>query len=113
MANSPSLMIVFAGLLIACARQPPHAPEPAPQTRIHLDGYPPLIRPIGDRFAVQFNDEPPIVQVSDGRGGPPISYHGQPVMADRVKSIRILTADEARDRFKDQTLVGAVLFELK
>jgi hypothetical protein len=112
MANSHGLMIVFAAL-IACAPQPARAPAPAPQTRIHLDGYPPLIRPIGDRFAVQFNDEPPSIQVSDGRGGPPISYHGQPLIADRVRSIRVLTADEARDRFKDQTLVGAVLFELK
>jgi hypothetical protein len=106
-------MTVCAAALVACARQAPRAPEAAQEVRIHLDGNPPLIRPVGDRFAVQFNDEAPTIQISDGHGGPPISYHGQPVMADRVKSIRVLKADEARDRFKDQTLVGAVLIELK
>ena len=106
-------MIGCAAVLVACARQVPLAPQTETQTHIHLDGYPPLIRPIGDRFAVQFNDEAPTIQISDGRGGPPISYHGQPVKANRVKSIRVLKADEARDRFRDQTLVGAVLIELK
>lgn len=62
---------------------------------------------------MQFNAEPPTIQISDGRGGPPISYHGQPVTANRVKSIRILKAYEACHRFKDQTLVGAILIELK
>jgi hypothetical protein len=70
-------------------------------------------RPLGERLAIQFNDEPPIIQVSDGSGGPPITYHGQPLTDDRIKAIYVLKAKEARERFGDQTLAGAILFKLK
>ena len=51
--------------------------------------------------------------MSDGREGPPITYHGQPVMVDRVKSVYILKSKEARERFGDQTPVAAILIGLK
>jgi hypothetical protein len=82
--------------------------------RIRLDGgdhRPP--RPLGERLAIQFNNEPAVIQVSDGRGGPPITYHGQALTDDRIKAIYVLKAKEARQRFLDQTLVGAILIELK
>ncbi|MGH7487309.1 MAG: hypothetical protein ACREMS_02630 [Gemmatimonadaceae bacterium] len=65
------------------------------------------------RLAIQFNDEPMFVQVADGRGGPPLLYHGRLVDNAQIKSIRILRSKEARNRFGDQTLDGAILLELK
>ena len=67
----------------------------------------------GTRLAIQFNNEPPIVQVSDGRGGPPILYHGQRLNPDQLKSVIFLKMKDARERFGDQTLDGALLIELK
>jgi hypothetical protein len=69
--------------------------------------------PLGTRLAIQFNNEPVIIQVSDGRGGPPITYHGQVLTDDRIKGMYVLRAKEARARFGDQTLTGAILIELK
>ena len=68
---------------------------------------------LGTRLAIQFNDEPAIIQVSDGHGGPPVTYHGQVLTNDRIKGIYVLRAKEARARFGDQTLAGAILIELK
>jgi hypothetical protein len=65
------------------------------------------------RLAIQFDDESPIVQVSDGQGGPPILYHGHEVDPDRIKSIVILRGKDARDRFHDRKLDAAILIELK
>jgi hypothetical protein len=73
-------------------------------------GTPP---PAGFRLAIQFNDEPPIVQVSDGHAGPPILYHGHELNPDQVKSIAILRGKEARERFRDRKLDAAILLELK
>jgi hypothetical protein len=67
----------------------------------------------GTRLAIQFNKEPPIVQVSDGRGGPPILYHGQQLNPNQLKSIIFLKRKDAREQFGDQTLDGALLIELK
>jgi len=67
----------------------------------------------GTRLAIQFNKEPPIVQVSDGRGGPPILYHGQQLNPNQLTSIIFLKMKDARERFGDQTLDGALLIELK
>jgi hypothetical protein len=67
----------------------------------------------GTRLAIQFNHEPPIVQVSDGRGGPPILYHGQQLNPNQLTSIIFLKMKDARERFGDQTLDGALLIELK
>jgi hypothetical protein len=69
-------------------------------------------RAAGTRLAIQFNDEPPIIHVDDGRGGPPFLYHGQDLSPDRIKSIRILHTKEARERFRDQSIDGAILIEL-
>jgi hypothetical protein len=69
--------------------------------------------PAGIRLAIQFNNEPPIVQVSDRRGGPPILYHGHELNPDQVKSIVVLRGKEARERFHDQKLDAAILIGLK
>ena len=69
--------------------------------------------PAGVRLAIQFNNERPIIQVSDGRGGPPILYHGHELNPDQVKSIVVLRGKEARERFQDQKLDAAILIELK
>ena len=73
-------------------------------------GTPP---PAGMRLVIQFNDEPPSVQLSDGRGGPPILYHGHELNPDQVKSIVVLRGEEARKRFRDRKLDAAILIELK
>jgi len=65
------------------------------------------------RLVIQFNDEPPSVQLSDGRGGPPILYHGHELNPDQVKSIVVLRGEEARKRFRDRKLDAAILIELK
>jgi hypothetical protein len=65
------------------------------------------------RLAIQFNNEPPIVQVSDGRGGPPLRYHGHDLNPDEIKSIAILRGKEARERFGDRKLDAAILIGLK
>jgi hypothetical protein len=69
--------------------------------------------PAGTRIAIQFNNEPPIVQVSDGRGGPPVLYHGHELNPDQLRSITVLKTKEARVRFADQTLDAAILIEFK
>jgi hypothetical protein len=73
-------------------------------------GTPP---PAGMRLLFQFNNEPPVVQVSDGRGGPPIMYHGHELNPDQVKSIVVLRSKEARERFPNQKFDGAILIVLK
>jgi len=94
--------------------QTPITTPPQTQSRIRLDGPPPMSSlPVGERLAIQFNEEPPIIQVSDGHGGPPIKYHGQALTNDRIKAIYVLKAKQVRERFGDQTLAGAILIELK
>jgi hypothetical protein len=78
--------------------------------RLHETWPPPAA---GIRLAIQFNKEPPIVEVSDGRGGPPILYHGQQLNPNQLKSIIFLKMKDAREHFGDQTLDGALLIELK
>jgi hypothetical protein len=73
-------------------------------------GTPP---PAGMRLAIQINNEPPVVQVSDGRGGPPILYHGHELNPDQVKSIVVLRGKEARERLRDRKLDAAILIGLK
>jgi hypothetical protein len=65
------------------------------------------------RLAIQFDNEPPIVQVSDGKGGPPILYHGRELNPNQIKSVVVLRGKEARDRFRDQKLDAAILIGLK
>jgi hypothetical protein len=73
-------------------------------------GTPP---PAGMRMAIQFDNEPPIIQVSDGKGGPPILYHGRELNPNQIKSIVVLRGKEARDRFGDRKLDAAILIGLK
>src|SRR5213592_684532 len=99
-------------ILLACTHRAPVA------SRVQLDhpvmliehGTPP---PAGMRLAIQFNNEPPMFQVSDGRGGPPIMYNGHELNPDQIKSIVVLTGKEARERFRDRKLDAAILIELK
>ena len=106
-------MLFATGILVgACTHRAPlvsRAQVDHP-VRIIEHGTPP---PAGMRLAIQFNDEPPIVQVSDGRGGPPMRYHGRELNPDQIKSIVILRGKEARERFRDQKLDAAILIELK
>jgi hypothetical protein len=106
------LVLASALSLSACAH---HPPVPTPKQaeapiRLYDPGTP---APAGTRFVIQFNDEPAILQIADGRGGPPILYHGKELNPDILKSVRILSTKEARERFGDQTLVAAILIELK
>jgi hypothetical protein len=106
------VQIAISLVLVACSHQAPVSSPPESNRRIKLieTGTPPVA---GTRFAIQFNDEPMIVHVADGRGGPPILYHGQQLNPDRLKSIIMLKTKEARERFGDQTLDAAILIELK
>ncbi len=105
-------LLLAAPGLVACVHQAP-AVTPSQtehQVRLHEDGLP---APAGTRFAIQFNNEAPVIQVADGLGGPPILYHGHELKAEEVKSIIILKTKEARDRFGDQALDPAILIEFK
>jgi hypothetical protein len=110
MIRSISWLFASALLLLACTHHASIAPEADPQVRMHEDG---IAAPAGFRLAFQINNEPPIVQVADGHGGPPILYHGKDLNLDSAKSIRILRTKEARERFGDQALDAAILIELK
>jgi hypothetical protein len=108
-----SAYLLFAGAgFVACTHQTPAATQSQTEHRItlHEEGVP---APAGTRLAIQFNNEPPIIQVADGRGGPPILYHGHELKAEELKSIIILKTKEARERFGDQTLDAAILIEFK
>jgi len=111
MNRSTSLLAASTVIIGACAHRTP-VPTDAqqPEYRIHTG---PGIKPAGERTIIQFNDEPPVIYVSDGKGGPFITYHGQPLRDEQVKSIRSLSANEARQRFGDATLTGAIFIELK
>ena len=107
-----SLLFAAGILLVACTHRTPVV------SRVQVDHPVMLIEhgtlpPAGIRLAIQFNNEPPIVQVSNGRGGPPILYHGHELDPDEVKSIVVLRGKEARDRFRDRKLDAAILIELK
>ena len=114
--TSPMICIrrsVFASALFlgACGRQAPVTTQTRAEHPIRLHDGKPV--PAGTRLAIQINNDPAIVQVADGRGGPPILYHGKELNPDDLKSIRILRTKEARERFGDQTLDAAILIELK
>jgi hypothetical protein len=101
-------------VLVACTQTAPRSSpvrEDYPLRSIKLNHGTPL--PAGTRFVVQFDNEPAIVYVADGRGGPPIMYKGHDLHAESVKSMMILKTSEARERFRDQTLHAAVLIEIK
>jgi hypothetical protein len=112
MIHLNSLLFAAGIFLVACTHRTPVV------SRVQVDhpvmliehGTPP---PAGMRLAIQFNNEPAIVQVSDGQGGPPIRYHGHELNPDQVKSIVVIRGKEARERFRDKKLDAAILIELK
>ena len=109
--RSTSLLAASVVIVAACAHRAP-APTRTQQPEYHIhtgQG----IKPAGERTIIQFNDEPPVIYVADGKGGPAITYHGQPLRDEQIKSIFSLTAIEARQRFGDATLTGALLIGLK
>jgi hypothetical protein len=110
--RSKSLLYAAGVLLVACNHRTPVASRNQLDHPVMLieHGTPP---PAGMRLAIQFNNEPPILQVSNGQGGPPILYHGREVDPDRVKSIVVLRGKEARQRFLNKKLDAAILIELK
>ena len=106
------VLIATSIVLVACSHQALVSSPGQSNRRVTLieTGTPPAA---GTRFAIQFNNEPAIVHVADGRGGPPILYRGQTLNPNRLKSIIMLKTKEARERFGDQTLDAAILIELK
>ena len=106
--------VLFAAvvLLVACTHQVPVVSQVQVEHPVMLVEHGTL-PPAGMRLAIQFNNEPPTIQVSDGRGGPPILYHGQELNPDQVKSIVVIRGKEARERFRDRKLDAAILIELK
>ena len=99
--------------IVACARQAPVITSTQvehPALLLHHEGTPPAA---GTRLMIQFNNEPVILWVADGLGGPPILYHGKKLVSNSIKSIRTLLAQEIRQRFGDQKNDGAILIELK
>ena len=107
-----SSFFAAAMLVVACAHRAPVASRVQLEHPVMLieHGTPP---PAGMRLAIQFDSEPPIIQVADGRGGPPILYHGKEIDPRRLKSIVVLRQNEARERFGDKKLDAAILIELK
>ena len=105
--------LLAAGILVgACTHRAPVASRVQVEHPVTLieHGTPP---PAGMRMAIQFNDEPAIVQVSDGRGGPPLMYHGHELNPNQIKSIVVIRGKEARERFGDKKLDAAILIGLK
>jgi hypothetical protein len=106
-------LLAIGLLLVACHHRPPPVvsrDQIEHPVRILEHGTPP---PAGMRLAIQFNKEPPIIQVTDGQGGPPILYHGRELDPNVVKSIVVIRGKEARERFNDRKLDAAILIELK
>jgi hypothetical protein len=106
-------LLIAAGILFAACTHPPLV-----ASRVQVEHPVMLIEhgtlpPAGIRLAIQFNNEPPIVQVADARGGPPILYHGHELNPNQIKSIVVIRGKEARERFRDRTLDAAILIELK
>ena len=110
--RSNSFLLAAGILVAACTHQAPVASRVQVEHPVTLieHGTPP---PAGMRMAIQFNDEPAIVQVSDGRGGPPLMYHGHELNPKQIKSIVVIRGKEARERFGDKKLDAAILIGLK
>ncbi len=113
MIGRGSILLAAGILLIACHHRAPPVVSRAqleqPVTLIE-HGTPP---PAGTRLAIQFDNEPAIIQICDAQGGPPIRYHGHELDPYQVRSIVVLRGKEARERFHDRKLDAAVLIGLK
>ena len=107
-------MVLFAAgiLVVACRHHAPVVSQTQVEHPVMLIEHGTL-PPAGMRLAIQINQEPPIIRVSDGRGGPPILYHGHELDAAQIKSIVVIRGKEARERFNDRKLDAAILIELK
>ena len=103
--------LVLALALMACTHLAPPAPVRPPESGIKLIDHGRL-PPKGTRFAIQFNDGAPVIEIAGDRGIP-ILYHGRELDPNEIKSIRILRTTEARAKFGDQTIAAAILIELK
>jgi len=112
MIHSNGFRLAGAVAILACSQHTPPATasKPGPDIKLIETGTP---SPAGTRLAIQFNDEAPIIHIADGCGGPPILYHGRELDPNKIRSIRILKLNEAREKFADPTLDAAVLIELK
>jgi hypothetical protein len=108
-----NFLLCAAGLLaLACHHQAPVASQVQLDQPIRLIEHG-TVPPAGTRLAIQIDNEPPTIRVSDAQGGPPIMYHGRELDPDRVKSIVVIRGKEARERFGDRKLDAAILIELK
>ena len=107
-----SVLCAAGILLVACTHRTTVVSQTQVERPVMLIEHGTL-PPAGMRLAIQFNNEPPIIQVSDGNGGPPLLYHGRELDADQVKSVVIIRGKEARERFHDRKLDAAILIELK
>jgi hypothetical protein len=113
MIRTRYLAFAFTLWMVACARQAPVVTSTQvehPALLLHHEGAPPAA---GTRLLIQFNNEPAVIWVADGLGGPPILYHGKKLDSNSIKSIRILRAQEISERFGDQKIGGAIVIELK
>ncbi|MGZ3468313.1 MAG: hypothetical protein ACXU91_16370 [Gemmatimonadaceae bacterium] len=112
MSRSNALLFAAGLFVVACHHRAPVASRVQVEHPVLLveNGTPP---PAGMRLAIQFDNEPPIIQVSDGKGGPPILYHGRELNPSQIKSIVVLRGKEARERFGDRKLDAAILIGLK
>ena len=111
MIRSGPLVVISSLMLLACTRQEPVAALPQPEQRVTPKQG--VLTPGRAHMAYQFNNEPVIIQDADGPGAGAVLYHGRQLTPDQIKTVHVLHLTEARKRFEDQTLVGAILVELK
>ena len=106
MIRSHSVLLVSAVVLLACRH---HAPEPT--LPLATQGASTTCFIGAGRMAYQINHEPPIIMTECSKR--PLKYHGRWTNPDEIVAINVLKAPEARERFKDQSLSGALLIDLK
>ena len=111
MIRSSHLVVLSSFVILACARQAPVTALPQPEQRVTPKTG--VLTPGRAHMAYQFNNEPVIIQDADGPGAGMVLYHGLQLTPDQIKTVKTLNVTEARKRFGDQTLVGAILIELK
>lgn len=106
MTRSHFLLVGSAALLLACRHNSPE-PTTTPAAQVATTSC----FPESGRMAYQFNDEPPIISTPCAKT--PIRYHGRQIAPEEIKEVSVLKAPEARARFNDQSLNGAILIKLQ